>query len=751
MPPLAPAQSSYGYRPAGVGRPAVSIITPYYNTGPLFMETIQSVLRQSLQQWEWVIVNDGSDDPAALRALLPLRSADDRIRVLDQPNRGPSAARNAAVAASGAPLLFFLDSDDLLAPTALEKLAWTLVSRPRSACASGWSVVFGHKNLTWPRGFDTRYAFLYNNTVTSQSMVRRSVFEQVGGFDEARRQGMEDYEFWMRCAAHGFWGHDVREYLNWARSKAPQDYTSYRWAFLDDPRVVPAFRREMRARYPQLFREGPAPVQRGTPLLDTHAIINTQLPFQNHLLRPAGQRRILLLLPWILMGGADRFVLDVVAGLTARGDRVSVCLLRNVKHTWLEELQRATADVFDLAAFLAPADYPRFLHYLIESRQITTVLISNSLLAYQLLPYLRAHCPQVAFVDYLHAEQEQRNGGIPRAGVEHEQLLDLHIVSSQHLRRWMIERGAEADRIAVCTINIDPRRWTPSHELRVKVRAAMGIPNDTPLILFAGRLSAEKRPQFAAAVLRELHRSGVPFVGLIAGDGEDRIWLRRFIRWHGLRDHVRLLGAVPHQQVRELLAASDLLLLPSEREGIALTLYEALAMGVVPVAADVGGQRELVTPECGILIPHGAHELASYVDALRQLIEDSARRAQMAQAGRERVMAHFTRDQMLDGMQALLDHAIERAETMPRPPVSSGTGLAMATLAIEHHQLETRLRALLPVRIVLALRWSSAWGWLGRLRRLRAAVDRSDRTIYVARHEFIRRLREVHRRVKRKT
>ncbi|MBC8075040.1 MAG: glycosyltransferase, partial [Chloroflexales bacterium] len=82
-------QFPYGYRPVTThAPPAVSIITPYYNTGAVFLETAHSVLRQSLQQWEWLIVNDGSNDPAALRALLPLRSADARIRLIDQPNRG---------------------------------------------------------------------------------------------------------------------------------------------------------------------------------------------------------------------------------------------------------------------------------------------------------------------------------------------------------------------------------------------------------------------------------------------------------------------------------------------------------------------------------------------------------------------------------------------------------------------------------------------------------------------------------------
>lgn len=742
QPPLDPAHPRYGYRPAAAGSPAVSIITPYYNTGPLFMETVRSVLRQSLQQWEWVIVNDGSDDTAALRALLPLRSADCRINVLDRPNGGPSAARNTGVAASRAPLLFFLDSDNLLAPTALEKLAWTLYAHPASAFAGGWQCAFGHENLAWPRGFDTHYAVLYENMVTSQSMVRREVFERLGGFDEARRQGLEDYEFWLRGAAHGFWGHDVREYLVWSRRKPPRDYTSYRWAFLDDPRAVRAFRREMRDRYPRLFRAGVPRPGGGGSLLDAHAPIETALPFPNPL-RPVGGRRVLLLLPWMRLGGADRFALDLAAGLVARGDRVSVCLLRDMRHTWLDELERVSDDVFNLAAFLAPADYPRFLHYLIASRGITTVLMCNSLLAYQLLPYLRARCPRVSFVDYLHAEEPWRDGGFPRAGVEHDELLDLHIVSSRHLRAWMAAQGAGAERIEVCPTNIDARRWRPDLELRARVRAELGVPDDLALILFVGRLAPEKRPQFAAEILRHLRRSGAPFVCLIVGEGEDHAWLRYFVLRHGLAGQVRLLGGVPHGRVRELLAASDLLLLPSEREGIALTLYEALAVGVVPVAADVGGQRELVTPDCGVLVPHGAGELERYVDALRGLIEDRALRARMARAGRERVLAHFTLDRMLDRMQALLDRSVELAASAPRPPVSPGVGLASAALAIEHYQLEQQLRTLPLARPVLALRQSYGWKLLGRLRGLRAYVGAADRALYAARREVMQRVRRV--------
>src|SRR5687768_14619959 len=94
--------------------PLVSIITVVPANSSFFGEIISSVLRQTLQQWEWVIVNDGTADPAALATLQSLRErGDPRICVIDQMNRGLPAARNAAVTVTSAPLLFFLDSDDL--------------------------------------------------------------------------------------------------------------------------------------------------------------------------------------------------------------------------------------------------------------------------------------------------------------------------------------------------------------------------------------------------------------------------------------------------------------------------------------------------------------------------------------------------------------------------------------------------------------------------------------------------------------
>jgi glycosyltransferase involved in cell wall biosynthesis len=736
--------SAFGYRPADPSEPpAVSIITAYYNTGPLFFETVTAVLRQSLQQWEWIIVNDGSSDPQAVQTLLALRNADQRIRVIDSPNRGPSAARNLGVAQSRAPLLFLLDSDDLIGPTCLEKLAWTLHSHPESAFASTWTTVFGQVNIRWPRGFDTRYAFPYENMACTQSMIRRSVFDALGGFDEERRAGLEDFEFWMRAAAQGYWGHDLHEYLIWSRRKAPEHYTSYRWDFNDGPQAEQALRRELKQRYPHLFRDGvPRPRSAASGLLDTYSLVPRELPFANRLQTRPDKRRILVLLPWITVGGADRFALDLIAGLQAQGDRISVCLLRDVEHTWMNELQAISEDVFNLAAFLTPANYARFLHYLIESRQIETVLISNSLLAYQLLPYLRSCAPEVRFIDYLHMEDGPwRAGGYPRAAIDNDGLFDLHITSSAYVRNWMIERGAEPERIEVAYIGTDTDTWRPNSELRATVRSELGIDETTPVILFAGRLAPEKRPELVLELLNDVSKAGRHFVALIAGDGEYRRDLERLIKRYRLDNQVRLLGAVSHQRVHDLLAASDCLLLPSSQEGVALVVYEALAMGVVPIAADVGGQAELVQADCGILVPPGPNERQAYLEALLRVLDDSELRQAMARAGRLRCESLFSTTAMIERMSTLFDLAHQRPA---RAPVSAAVGYASLSLVSEHYQLETRLRGLAPVRLLLRLRKSALWHSLSSsLSFVRRSQDRVDRKLYVLRREVMQALRRV--------
>lgn len=424
------------------------------------------------------------------------------------------------------------------------------------------------------------------------------------------------------------------------------------------------------------------------PAFDT---VRVDQPFRNRLDKPAGTRRVLLMLPWLTVGGVEKFNLDLVGQLRERGHDVTVCTTRASDDPWRSRFAQLTSDIFSLPAFLRPSDFPRFLLYLIESRRIDVVLMSNNDLAYQLLPFLRSRCPNVAFVDYVHMEAEHwRNGGFGRVSVACQEQLDLTIVSTEHLRRWMIQRGGMADRIEVCHTNIDSSLWNPTRVPTDEVRRELAVPDDVPVMLYAARIGPQKRPRLLAEVIQRLaDKEAIELICVVAGDGEDLPALRQFVVEHGLDRRVRFVGTVTPERMRELQAAADVFFLPSAYEGLSLALYEAMAMGTVPVAADVGGQRELVTPDCGILVPRGDDEVDRYVAALRTLFEAPALRLTMAAAGRARVEKHFPLDRMGDRMVELLEQATTLARSAPRPAVAPGLGLECATLAIEYRRLET--------------------------------------------------------------
>jgi glycosyltransferase involved in cell wall biosynthesis len=687
--PVSAGRPTFGYSPSDLSAlPQATIVTPFFDTGRIFHETARSVLAQSFQQWEWLIVNDGSTDAEALAVLEAYRGRDPRIRVIDHAcNRGPGAARNTAFSAAQTPYVVQLDSDNLLEPTAIEKWLWYLESHPEDAFVKGFTVGFGAAHYLMRRGFHNGRAFLSDNQVDVTGAIRRGVHQAVGGYDESIREGLEDWEFWLRSANHGHWGGTVPEFLDWYRRRASH---ADRWADWDLGTRQERFRSCLRGRLPGLWNGGfpsigPTSATPGDP-------VPVRLPFDNRLRKD--RRRLLLVMPWMALGGADNFNVQLLQQLNSRGWEVTVVATLRDAHPWLPRIAELTPDIFVLSRFLRLEDYPRFLLYLIRSRQVDAVLISHSELGYRLLPFLRAYAPDVPCVDYCHLEEEYWNdGGYPRFAIDHQDSLDLTLVTSRHLERWMTRRGASRDRIRVRTINVDTEAWRPDAELREAVRRELRLQDTIGVILFAGRLCAQKQPRVLARTLLFLHQRGVSFVALIAGDGPDLAWLRRFIRRHRLRDHVRVLGAVSPSRVCELMTAADVFFLPSLWEGIACSSYEALACGVPVVGADVGGQRELVTPECGVLLPRDDErtEARRYAIVLAELLRHPERRSAMGRAGRSRVCELFPIAEMGRGMAQLLGEAIALHADRPGPVPTLDEGRMRATRVVEEFRLREAL------------------------------------------------------------
>lgn len=662
--------------------PVITIITPYWNHArELFHETARSVFRQSIQQWEWLIINDKASDPRALAILDEYRNRDPRIRVIDnQENLGLAGSRNVGFQHARCEFVFLLDDDDLMEPTALEKFYWFLLSHPEFAAVNGHSIGFGAKDYLWPHGFERGSALLDSNSATGRAMVRRSAHEKVGGYDGSIRAGMEDWEYWIRLAGSGMWGYTIQEYMDWYRRR---DDHADRWADLDGGARFENFKKMLRERYAKLY-EGEFPdIKPRWPLtLDT---ARTDAPAVNRLAKRG--RRMLMIVPWLQVGGADKFNLDLVDQLRARGWEITIATTLAGDHCWEWQFAQRTPDVFALHRFLPFDHYPAFLRYLVETRDPDVVLISNSEFGYWLLPWLRHICPTPAYVDFTHSEQDfWKNGGYPRYSVGAQDSLELNICTSEHLKSWMVKRGAEPERIEIAYINVDSELWRPDPSQREKTRRELGIGPDAGVVVFTGRIGADKQPHVLCPVLIELIRRSPAAAAIVIGDGPDAAWMRDEISEAGLAGRIRMMGAVTSDRVRELMAAGDVFFLPSRWEGIALSIYEAMSMGLAIVAAAVGGQCELVTPDCGHMQARSdaETEIAAYRAALEGLLANPGRMRAMGQAGRARIESRFRLSDMGDRMATLFERAIATRDGDARTRLGRHTAQELATRAVEY-------------------------------------------------------------------
>lgn len=380
--PLSPQRPHVTYEPAAGAVPVVSVVTPFYNVGALFNETAQTLFNQSLQQWEWIIVNDGSTDAAALQVLAHYRSAGPRVRVIDLPaNAGSAAARNRGVAAATADLIVHLDGDDLLEPTTIEKWYWFMTSYPEYGAVTGHIVHFGAREWIRQNGFEIGRMILEDNLVCMHSMVRRCVHLAAGGFNEDNRQGLIDWEYWLRVARAGFWGGTVPEPLSWYRRRKGHGKTWFNWT----PAGRRAFEERMRRDYPSLWRPSGFP-QVSTAAHTPFAHVPHDLPCAN-LLRLRVPRRVVVC-------GAGVSAAQVTA-FAQPGRELTVASTAPQDLAWLAAVTRCTPDVFILPNVVRLWDQPRLLCYLLASRQADELVLAGSEMGCLLAPYLRARLPNV--------------------------------------------------------------------------------------------------------------------------------------------------------------------------------------------------------------------------------------------------------------------------------------------------------------------------------------------------------------------
>jgi ribosomal protein S7 len=185
----------------------VSVIVPTYNRADLIPYTINSVLSQTMSDWELIVVDDGSTDDTAA---VVKRYQDDRVRYIRQENAGVSAARNRGVAHATGEYLCFLDSDDELMPQKLAQQTAYLDAHPSIGLVASGHLLIDREGqplaqtlpwLSYPR-LDLDTLVLTCPIVLHAVLLRKAWFARVGGF-ATNLSGAADHDLWLRLAYAG--------------------------------------------------------------------------------------------------------------------------------------------------------------------------------------------------------------------------------------------------------------------------------------------------------------------------------------------------------------------------------------------------------------------------------------------------------------------------------------------------------------------------------------------------------------------
>ena len=175
---------------------AISIIVPCCNQAQYLSETLDSVLSQTYEDWECIIVNDGSTDDTETVSK-KYTEKDSRFIYLHKENGGLSSARNAGIKLSSGKYILPLDSDDIIDKNYITLAIDAFSTQNNPAIVYCKATKFGYENHEWvlePYSFKN---LLIENCIFCSAIYPKELWEKSAGYDEGLKSGWEDWDFWL--------------------------------------------------------------------------------------------------------------------------------------------------------------------------------------------------------------------------------------------------------------------------------------------------------------------------------------------------------------------------------------------------------------------------------------------------------------------------------------------------------------------------------------------------------------------------
>ena len=636
--------------------PVISIITPYFNGQDYIEETAKSVLRQTFSNFEWIIVDDGSSKEGKEK-LQQIEKMDSRIKVFTNSysSRGPAQTRDFGIrnSAKSSKYIVFLDADDLYNKTFLECSYWTLETHPEASWTYTDSVNFGAKNFLWRKWYDVEWE-LRENILLVSACVRKADLIEVGGFELKEKKVYEDWYLWIKLIKAGKFPVRMNSLLTYYRQKkgTSELKSSNEENKKNALRIIEEAKRDIvdykdAIQFPKYDYNWEEIKDEIIKIKDT---------------QKSNKINILMIIPWMVTGGADRFNLDLIKRMDRKKFSFTIISTMPSKNEWRRQFEKY-ATIYDLTTFLEMKDWIGFINYIIKKNNIKLIFNSNSEFGYRILPYLKAKYPQIPITDFVHMEEwYMKNGGFSRDSSIMQNVIDKTFTCNENSRNIFINyfKRNESE-IKTIYIGVDEKKFDPQKYNKEEIIDKINdkrLSRDKIIISYICRIAEQKRPYLMLEVVKKLAEIRENFVVVVAGEGSLLNGLKKIVKKEKLDDFFVFVGN--KKNTEEIYAISDLTLNTSIKEGLALTSYESLAMGVPVVSSDVGGQKELINKEVGVTVPciqqereilnynYTEEEVLNYIVAIQEVINNLKYYKSNC---RKRILNRFTIDNMIKNME----------------------------------------------------------------------------------------------------
>ena len=176
--------------------PKVSVVITCYNLGQFLEEAVDSVLNQSFQNFEIIIIDDGSTDEFTIQLLDNLDKP--KTRIIRTQNQKIAAARNTGIKATVGEYLVVFDADDRFHRTYFEKAVQLLDTNPKLGIVYSLAELFGDETGLWQVADYKFPEILEENVIYNAAMFRKEDWVQTGGYNESMKKGWDYYRAWPR-------------------------------------------------------------------------------------------------------------------------------------------------------------------------------------------------------------------------------------------------------------------------------------------------------------------------------------------------------------------------------------------------------------------------------------------------------------------------------------------------------------------------------------------------------------------------